>query len=204
MQLHPELPKELRHLAWLDLDSDEGQQYWHAMQLMGQYAAANHELIHRHIAGHLGAQVLLDVENHHNFAWAETHEIGGESRRLIVHRKGATPAGEGTLGIIPGSMAGSCYVVRGKGERESLHSAAHGAGRVMSRTQAKKTYRWGPVNDYLKHRGVKLLSAGLDEVPFVYKDIEQVMRRQQDLVEPLARFQPRLVKMAPAGERAED
>lgn len=204
MQQHPELPKALRQLAWLDLDSDDGQQYWQAMQLMGKYAAANHELIHHHIARHLGAQVLLDVENHHNFAWEETHEIDGEPRRLIVHRKGATPAGEGVLGIIPGSMATSCYLVRGKGEPESLHSAAHGAGRVMSRTQAKKTFSWGPVNDMLKDRGVKLLSAGLDEVPDVYKDIDQVMQQQRDLVEPLARFQPRLVKMAQARERPED
>ncbi len=200
MQRRADLPKAMQHLAWLDLDSADGQEYWAAMQLMGRYAAANHELIHHHIARHLGAQVLLDVENHHNFAWKEEHD----GRTVIVHRKGATPAGAGVLGIIPGSMASPGYIVRGKGDPRSLRSAAHGAGRVMSRTQAKKTFQWSQVKPYLQQRRVKLLSAGLDEAPMVYKDIDAVMAHQRDLVEPLARFTPRLVKMAPAGERAED
>jgi len=200
MKQHPELPRELTHLAWLDLDSDEGRQYWQAMQLMGKYAAANHACIHRHVPQHLGAAVLLDLENHHNFAWEEEHD--GE--RVIVHRKGATPAGAGVLGIIPGSMASPTYVVRGKGNPASLNSAAHGAGRVMSRTRAKKTFSWAEVRRYLDQRGVTLLSAGLDEVPMVYKNIDEVMAAQSDLVEPIARFQPRLVKMAPPGEPAED
>jgi len=201
---HPELPRELQHLAWLDMDSADGREYWAAMELMGRYAAANHELIHRHIARHLEAHVLLDVENHHNFAWQEQHVVDGVERNVIVHRKGATPAASDVLGIIPGSMASPAYLVAGRGCADSLNSASHGAGRVMSRTQAKKTYRWGPVNDYLKHRSVRLLSAGLDEVPFVYKDIHTVMAQQEELVEVLARFDPRLVKMAPGGERAED
>src|SRR5688572_25988248 len=106
------------------------------MELMGSYAAANHALIHHHIAKNLGAEVLLDLENHHNFAWKETHVIDGENRDVVVHRKGATPAGNGVLGIIPGSMATPGFVVRGKGNAASLHSASHGAGRVMSRTKA--------------------------------------------------------------------
>ena len=197
---HPELPRELSQLAWLDLDSQEGREYWEAMTLMGRYAAANHACIHRHIARHLGAAVLLDLENHHNFAWMEEHD--GET--LVVHRKGATPAGEGVLGIIPGSMASATWVVRGRGNEASLSSAAHGAGRVMSRTKAKQSFRWPEVKKVLAERGVTLLSAGLDEVPGVYKDIEKVMAAQTDLVERLARFQPRIVKMAPAGERPED
>jgi len=144
--------------------------------------------------------VLASVKNHHNFAWRERH--GG--REVIVHRKGATPADAGALGVIPGSMASPCYVVRGKGDEASLRSAAHGAGRVMSRRQAKRTYHWQQVQPLLRQRGVTLLSAGLDEVPQVYKDIDAVMAAQSDLVEAIARFDPRLVKMAPAGERAED
>jgi tRNA-splicing ligase RtcB len=105
MNMHPELPKELLHLAWFDLDSDLGREYWAAMELMGRYAAANHELIHHHIARSLKTKVLLDIENHHNFAWKESH-FGEE---VIVHRKGATPADEGVLGIIPGSMATPGY-----------------------------------------------------------------------------------------------
>jgi tRNA-splicing ligase RtcB len=167
---------------------------------MGKYASANHYLIHKHIARHLGAGVLLDIENHHNFAWKERH--GG--RDAIVHRKGATPAGAGVLGVIPGSMASPTYVARGKGNAASLNSASHGAGRVMSRHKAKETYNWKMVQPYLDERGVKLISAGLDEVPMVYKNIEEVMAAQTDLVEPLAKFFPRIVKMAPAGERAED
>ncbi len=192
---HPELPPRLKNLAWLDLDSHEGQEYWQAMELMGQYAGANHACIHRHLARHLGATVLLDLENHHNFAWKERHD--GED--LIVHRKGATPAGQGVLGIIPGSMASTTYVARGRGSTASLNSAAHGAGRVMSRTEAKKRFAWPDVRKVLEERGVTLISAGLDEVPMVYKDIDRVMAAQADLVEPVATFEPRLVKMAPPG-----
>ncbi|MCA8960361.1 MAG: RtcB family protein [Planctomycetes bacterium] len=200
MRLHPELPRELQHLAWLDLDTDEGREYWEAMSLMGHYAAANHALIHACIAARLGVEVLLDVENHHNFAWKEVHD----DREVIVHRKGATPAGEGVLGIIPGSMADNCYLVRGRGNPGSLNSASHGAGRVMSRKKAKSTFTWAEAKRVLDAKRVTLLSAGLDEVPMVYKNIESVMAAQADLVEPLARFAPRLVKMAPAGERPED
>lgn len=204
MDLHPELPKHLQHLAWLDLDTQPGQEYWAAMNLMGRYAAANHEVIHRQIARHLKADVLLDVENHHNFAWRELHDIDGEKREVIVHRKGATPAGKGVLGIIPGSMASPGFVVRGKGNAAALHSASHGAGRIMSRTAAKSRFTWSEVKTLLAEREVTLLSAGIDEVPGVYKDIHEVIAQQDDLVEIVARFDPRIVKMAPAGERAED
>ena len=204
-KLHPELPGELANLAWLDLDTEAGQEYWAAMELMGRYAAANHALIHRHIARHLGADVRLDLENHHNFAWRERHRLpGGSVEDVIVHRKGATPAGAGVLGIIPGSMGTPGYVVRGRGSDASLHSAAHGAGRRMSRTAAKKQFRWEDAMAFLRERNVTLISAGLDEVPMAYKNIDEVMAAQQDLVEPLARFDPRLVKMAPAGDRPED
>jgi tRNA-splicing ligase RtcB len=200
----PHLPKEASRLAWLTLDSHEGREYWEAMQLMGRYAAANHELIHKHIAQNLGARVLLDLENHHNFAWKERHLINGVEREVIVHRKGATPAAAGQYGIIPGSMASPAFVVRGKGNPESLNSCAHGAGRVMSRTAAMRQFNWKDVGRYLKEHGVTLISAGLDEAPMVYKDIHEVMAAQADLVEPVGQFDPKLVKMAPAGEQPED
>jgi tRNA-splicing ligase RtcB len=203
--LHPELPKELSQLAWLDLATEAGQEYWEAMELMGHYAAANHEVIHRSMARALGVEVMLDVENHHNFAWRERHRLpDGSEAEVIVHRKGATPAGAGVLGIIPGSMGTPGYVVRGKGVASSLNSAAHGAGRRMSRTKAKELFNWEDAQRFLRERGVTLLSAGLDEVPMAYKDIDEVMAAQSDLVEPLARFEPRLVKMAPGDEPAED
>ncbi len=203
-ELNTDLSRDHQQLGWLSLESEAGQEYWAAMELMGRYAAANHAMIHHHMARHLGVAVLLDVENHHNFAWKEKHVIDGVEREVIVHRKGATPAGEGVLGIIPGSMASPGFLVRGKGNAASLKSASHGAGRVMSRTKAKDTFHWNDVNQLLQDRGVKLLSAGLDEVPGVYKDIHTVMAAQQDLVEILGQFDPKLVKMAPAGERAED
>ncbi len=206
MSLHPDLPKELRFLAWLDLDSQPGQEYWHAMNLMGRYAAANHETIHRRVLADLGAKPIAFVENHHNFAWIERHDPGdarGE-RDLVVHRKGATPAGAGVLGVIPGSMATPGFVVAGKGSAPSLRSASHGAGRVMSRTKARESFRWGNVRRELDALGIQVLSCGVDEVPGVYKNIHQVMSQQADLVDILARFDPKIVKMAPEGEKAED
>ena len=200
----PDLPSELKRLAWLSLDSQEGREYWAAMELMGQYAAANHALIHQHIAENLGAQVLLDLENHHNFAWKETHVIGGAEREVIVHRKGATPAGDGVLGIIPGSMASPGFVVSGKGNAGSLNSASHGAGRAMSRKAANEKFNWKDSNRFLRERGVTLISAGLDEMPMAYKNIREVMAAQSDLVTVLGQFDPKLVKMAPSGERPED
>lgn len=199
-QLNPGLPSQSRHLAWLTLDSAEGMEYWAAMELMGKYAAANHALIHRHVVKNLGAEVLADIENHHNFAWKEIHD--GEE--VVVHRKGATPAGEGVLGVIPGSMASPGFVVRGCGVEASLNSAAHGAGRAMSRTAAKKQFHWNDLKSVLRQHQVRLLSAGIDEAPMAYKDIHAVMKAQEDLVTTVARFDPAIVKMAPSGEPPED
>ena len=196
MSLRPALPQEIKHLAWLDLAAEAGQEYWAAMQLMGKYAAANHELIHRHVLATLGAETLTYVENHHNFAWEEDH--CGE--RVIVHRKGATPAGKDMLGIVPGSMGSPGFVVRGKGNEASLNSCSHGAGRRMSRAAAFKTLNREEIDTYLLERGVELISGGLDEAPMAYKDIHAVMAAQNDLVDILARFEPRLVKMAPGDE----
>jgi tRNA-splicing ligase RtcB len=126
------LPKEAKHLAWLDLDTEEGMEYWLAMNLAGDYASACHHTIHAKISKAIGEQPLAVVENHHNFAWKEMWE----GKEVIVHRKGATPAGKDVLGIIPGSMTAPGFIVKGKGETASLNSAAHGAGRKMSRTKA--------------------------------------------------------------------
>lgn len=197
------LPSELKalgRLAWLDLKSEAGQEYWAAMNLMGEYAAANHAVIHRLVSHLLGAEIIAGVENHHNFAWIEQH--GG--RDVVVHRKGATPAGAGVLGVIPGSMADPAFVVRGRGNAESLDSASHGAGRQMSRTKANDMFRFSQVRKELAERGIEVLSAGSDEVPGVYKNIRNVMAAQQDLVEIVAQFDPKIVKMCGDGSRAED
>jgi tRNA-splicing ligase RtcB len=191
---------DCERLAWLDLETQEGQEYWEAMNLMGEYAAANHDVIHRLVSKLAGADVIAGVENHHNFAWKETHG----DRELVVHRKGATPAGVGVLGVIPGSMGTPAYVVCGKGHPESFASASHGAGRRMSRTEAKRHFTWGQVQKDLRERGIEVISAGSDEVPGVYKDIDEVMAQQRELVDVLARFDPKVVKMCGDGSRAED
>ena len=185
------LPGEAANLAWLSLDEQEGIEYWMAMNLAGDYASACHEIIHDKVAGQLGREPLCRVENHHNFAWKELHF----GRELIVHRKGATPAGRGVLGIIPGSMTANGYIVKGKGEQASVSSAAHGAGRKMSRTTALRSITHELLQETLDSHGVKLLGGGLDEAPQAYKDIETVMHAQRHLVEVLGRFIPRIVRM---------
>lgn len=199
-EIHPQLPKNLRKLAWLDMDSHEGQEYWRAMNLMGDYASACHAVIHDKVTEALGAEIVTSVENHHNFCWKEEHD----GKELYVHRKGATPASEGELGVIPGTMVHPAYIVRGKGDADSLRSASHGAGRVMSRSQAKRELTQKDIESSLNHAGVTLLSSGLDEAPHVYKDIDEVMAEQEDLVEVVGKFTPKIVKMAPPGEPPED
>ncbi len=186
------LPKDAKHLAWFDLDSSDGQEYWRAMSLAGDYASACHHQIHERLATALGEKPLVMVENHHNFAWKETDSEGNE---VIVHRKGATPAAKGLLGIIPGSMATPGFIVRGKGNAASLNSASHGAGRVMSRRKAKETISKKEVEKVLKKAGVELIGSDIDEAPMVYKDIHKVMDSQKDLVEVIGTFEPRIVRM---------
>ena len=186
------LPKHARHLAWLDLDQEAGMEYWIAMTLAGQYASANHHHIHYRIAKALGEEPLFRVENHHNFAWKEQLEEGTE---VIVHRKGATPAYEGVLGIIPGSMTLPGFIVRGKGNAASLNSASHGAGRLLSRTEAKNRITFHELNKILEKAGVTLIGGGLDEAPIAYKNIWDVMHAQKDLVEVVGTFQPKIVRM---------
>jgi tRNA-splicing ligase RtcB len=185
------LPGEANNLAWLSLDEEEGQEYWMAMNLAGDYASACHHIIHQKIAKQLGRPPLKRVENHHNFAWKEIHD----GKEVIVHRKGATPAGENVLGIIPGSMTAPGFIVKGKGEEASVNSASHGAGRKMSRTSAIKSITHNQLNEALVKHGVKLLGGGLDEAPFAYKDIYEVMNAQKHLVDTVGLFHPKIVKM---------
>lgn len=185
------LPPEAANLAWLSLDEAEGIEYWLAMNLAGDYASACHHVIHEKIAKQLGRQPLRRVENHHNFAWKEIFE----GKEVIVHRKGATPAGKNVLGIIPGSMTAPGFIVKGKGEAASINSAAHGAGRRMSRTAALKAISRTAMQEELDRHGVKLLGGGLDEAPHAYKDIYAVMDAQKPLVDTVGLFYPRIVKM---------
>ena len=180
-------------MYWND---EAGAEYWIGMNLAGKFASACHHTIHKAIAKRLGMRPLAEVENHHNFAWEE--EWGG--RKAIIHRKGATPAHEGVLGLIPGSQGHNSYIVKGKGSEASLNSASHGAGRRMSRTAAKQSIPKRDRDVWLKEHDVELLAGGMDEAPQAYKNIEEVLALQTDLVQPIAVFKPRIVLMSDDGK----
>lgn len=178
---------------WLSLDSEAGQEYWDAMHLAGEFARANHEVLHWLFRKRTRLTAHTTVQNHHNFAWRSP-----DNSSLIIHRKGATPAEAGTWGVIPGSMGSASYIVEGLGNPAALHSAAHGAGRVGSRRQAKETISLGDVRRKLKQQDILVVGLSADESPGAYKDIERVMQLQVEagLIKPLARMQPMAVIMA--------
>lgn len=185
------LPKNVQHLAWLDLNTHDGQEYWLAMNLAGDYAKACHDTIHKKIAKAIGKRVVVTIENHHNFAWKEM--VNG--KECIVHRKGATPANEGELGIIPGSMTAPGFIVKGKGNAESLNSASHGAGRLFSRRKCKESFTQSEIKKVLQANDVTLIGGNIDEAPMAYKDITKVMANQTELVDILGTFTPKIVRM---------
>lgn len=186
------LPREAQHLAWLDLATEAGQEYWLSMELAGAYAAACHTRIHHNLSKALGLSALTCIENHHNFAWKEQLADGNT---YVVHRKGATPAHEGEWGIIPGSMTTPAYLVRGKGVDLSLNSASHGAGRAMSRQRAKESTTASALKKLLSQAGVTLIGGSVEESPIAYKDIDKVMSAQQELVSVKGKFLPKIVRM---------
>ncbi|MCC7031037.1 MAG: RtcB family protein, partial [Chitinophagaceae bacterium] len=185
------LPAQAKQLAWLDLDSELGCEYWMAMTLAGEYAKACHDVIHQNLSRATGFTPLLKVENHHNFAWKEMVD----GRELIVHRKGATPAKKSEMGIIPGSMIHKGYLVSGQGIDLALNSASHGAGRAMSRVRAKNANTVSDMKKMLAANQVTLIGGSTEEAPNAYKDIEQVLFAQKDLVQIEGIFQPRIVRM---------
>jgi tRNA-splicing ligase RtcB len=185
------LPRELQSMAWLDLNDQAGQEYWISMNLAGDYAKACHDVIHRNLEKELGLEPMCKIENHHNFAWKELHD--GEE--LIVHRKGATPAAKGELGIIPGSMTSNGYIVSGLGNTGALSSASHGAGRKVSRREARETITKSALNKLLAEHRVELIGGSVEEAAFAYKDIEMVMQSQQELVQIEGSFTPKIVRM---------
>lgn len=186
------LQGDAKRLSWLSMDDPDGREYWAAMELSGRFAEACHEVIHGRVAKALGEKSLKTIQNHHNFAWME--EVDG--RKVVVHRKGATPAGVGVLGLIPGSMTTMTCVVRGKGNLKSMCSSSHGAGRLMSRKAAKEAFTLSSVVENLRVAGVDLIGGSVDECSMAYKDIEAVMRAQSDLVEVVGKFKPMVVRMA--------
>ena len=187
------LPRQAGPFAWLSLNSEAGQEYWKCMEIAGEYSAINHECIHQNVAKALRLKPLVNVSNHHNFAWRDQLPDG---RSTIIHRKGATPAHLGELGIIPGSMATPGYIVSGIGSPKSLFSASHGAGRTMSRLDARNSISRHALKKYLAEHNVTLIGGTTEEAPQAYKDIHQVMESQQELVNIEGKIIPHIVRMS--------
>jgi tRNA-splicing ligase RtcB len=204
----------------IDVNSDLGQEYLACMNLAGQYAYAGRDWVCQKVADILAANITQSVHNHHNFAWEEEHF--GE--KFWVVRKGATPAFPNQLGFVGGSMGENSVILRGKeseNSAKSLYSTVHGAGRVMSRTQAAGRKKWKRVeegkpkqlvvtkegcvsndmmNEWVDKAGVVLRGAGTDESPHCYKRLNEVLEAQGDTIEIVHTLKPMGVAMASAGE----
>jgi len=183
-------------LAGLPLDDESGQNYVHDMAWATDFALANRRAMLDAMVTALGQELERIGESidspgeviniHHNFAALEVHE--GEE--LVIHRKGATSARAGELGIIPGSMGAPSYIVRGRGNPESFTSCSHGAGRMMSRGQARKQISEAAFASSLSDTFSKPSRGLLDEAPGAYKDVTVVIDRQRDLVDVLHTLRP--------------
>jgi len=203
--------------ALLDLSTPLGDAYWNLMELAGEYAYAGREWVARRVVDILGGREMELVHNHHNFAWKEKHD----GRELVVVRKGATPAFPGQKGFIGGSMGDDAVIVEGAKDgdadlqRASLYSTVHGAGRVMSRTEARgKLKGWGPkarivspgkvswemVKEWIGPKGVILRGGGLDEAPQAYRRLPDVLTAQGDTIRVLHTLRPIVVVMAGENE----
>ena len=182
------------HLSYLPLDHEDGQWYFSMMNFALDFAKENRRrmmtVCETIACGMLGCTVDQEIDIHHNYANFEVHEdeISGIQKEVLVHRKGATPAFKGQLGIIPGSMGTSSYIVEGLGNEASLCTVSHGAGRAMSRKQAKKLFKVEDTKKLLE--GIWYNHIALDEDPRCYKDINEVIKAQDDLVKPIVKLDP--------------
>ena len=205
----------------LDLKTPLGDDYWQLMELAGEYAYAGREWVARKVVEIIGGHERELVHNHHNFAWRETQVIDDEPREVVVVRKGATPAFPGQKGFIGGSMGDDAVIVQGASsadetQRAALYSTVHGAGRVMSRTQAAgKTKGWGHKKRIVSpgrisqemltkwvvdEKQVILRGGGLDEAPQAYRRLPEVLKAQGETIEVLHTLTPIVVVMAGADE----
>ena len=202
--------------ALVDLGTPIGDDYWSLMNLAGEYAYAGREWVARKVVSILGGTEQELIHNHHNFAWKEQH--GGEE--LVVVRKGATPAYPGQRGFVGGSMGDNSVILEGAAadsdaQRAAMYSTVHGAGRVMSRTEARgKTKGWGAnqrivspgkispemLNDWLRPLGVLLRGGGLDEAPQAYRRLPDVLAAQGETIRVVHTLVPLIVVMAGANE----
>jgi tRNA-splicing ligase RtcB len=183
------------NLAFLPMETDEAERYLKEMQYCIDFAFANRKLMMKNIQS-VFSEVYGDkfsemefINIAHNYARRENHF----GRDILVHRKGATSAREGEMGIIPGSQGTKSYIVKGKGNSESFTSCSHGAGRVMGRKQAQRTLDLKSEIERLDRQGIVHAirsQRDLDEAPGAYKNIDEVMRNQEDLVDILVELSP--------------
>ena len=198
----------------LAIDSELGQEYLTCMRLAGRYAYAGRDWVSNRVAKLLGAKIVEEIHNHHNFAWKEEHR--GEE--MWVTRKGATPAFPGQRGFVGGSMGDISVVLEGVESQEgrlALYSTVHGAGRLMSRTQAAGRFRWkkgrklqvkaGQIRreqmlDSVRMIGATLRGAGADEAPQAYKRLPEVLEHHRNTIRILHTLRPLGVAMAGENE----
>ncbi len=189
----------------LNVNTNIGQDYLKAMALAGQYAYAGRNWVCRKISTILGANILEEVHNHHNFAWKELHN----DTELWVVRKGATPAYPKQRSFVGGSMGDISVIIEGLDSNEStkaMYSTVHGAGRIMSRTEAAGKYRNGKRSggkisrqmmlDWIERENVELRGANTDESPHCYRRLTQVLKHHAPTIRVLHRLQPIGVAMA--------
>jgi tRNA-splicing ligase RtcB len=199
----------------LHVDSPLGQEYIAAMQLAGRYAYAGRDWVCQKVADILGAKIVDEIHNHHNYAWLEEHD----GQQLWVVRKGATPAFPGQHSFVGGTMAEPAVILEGidsEESRKALYSTVHGAGRVMSRTKAAGKRKWvkgrsvvveeGAISNkmmmnWVRQAGVELRGAGTDESPHCYKRLDEVLEYHKATVRVLHKLTPIGVAMAGENER---
>lgn len=198
----------------IDVDSQLGKDYLACMELAGKYAYAGRDWVCQKVADILNVTIVSEVHNHHNFAWKETHF----DQDLWIIRKGATPAFPNQLGFVGASMGENSVILKGKDSESSKHalySTVHGAGRVLSRTQAAGKRRWkkgkhiqkseGCITTDMMHKWineseVELRGAGTDESPHCYKRLDEVLSSHQDTIEIINILKPIGVAMAGSNE----
>ena len=177
-------------LAYFRLDSNDGGEYFSAMNWCQRFSRLNRERMMDIISDIVQIEALWSVDIHHNYAALEEHF----GRKVVVHRKGAVKADEGAFGVVPGSMGSHSYIVQGLGNMESFNSAAHGAGRKMGRRQARRSIPVERVLREMEEKGITVSAVNAKELPeectSAYKDIDVVMQQQKELVKVVTVLYP--------------
>lgn len=190
------LPKAAGMFAWLDMGSEDGILYWTCMNIAAEYASLCHEIIHNNVGSCMRSKPFAYVHTHHNLAWLE--EVDG--CRLVVHRKGASQAHKGQCVVIPSSMCDYGVIGVGLGCRDSLASASHGTGRVMSRQDARNTVSRHFLKKHLAENRVTLVGGSVEEAPQAYRKMDDVLPMLKECVEVVGKIEPKICIMSESDE----